>query len=172
MPACPPFERGGTAVHEENTGSPCWFEKLYRIPVRILELDLPATGTGFHLVAKADSCAPQFGDEGRKIRDRQHHSIPAARLLALPVRHRTGARCAWPAEQNVRVTKGHVRKRWQLLALQLESESLRIKRHRASHILHLISNTMNALDECVLRPKAGLRLVLLVTVDQPIPLAK
>src|SRR5262249_811107 len=37
----------------------------------------------------------------------------------------------------------------ELLVFELEPELLRIERDRASDILHLVSNTMNALDECV-----------------------
>jgi hypothetical protein len=78
-------------------------------------LDLSTAGTGFHLVTKAKSCLFQFRDEAWKIRDLQHHTIPAARFLLLSVWHRPRARCARTAEQNLRVTKGDVRKRGELL---------------------------------------------------------
>jgi hypothetical protein len=101
------------------------------------------------------SCRSQFRDEAWKIRDLQHHTIPAARLLLLSVRHRPRARCARAAEQNLRGAKGDVRKRGELLVLQLEPEALRIERHRTGDVLHLVSDTVDALDEYVLCCLAG-----------------
>src|SRR5439155_18607001 len=112
-------------------GSASRFEELDGIPVRILDLDLSATGTAFHFVAKTKSRLLQFVDEAPKIRDPQHHSIPATWLLLLSVRHRPRARCAGAAEQNLGVTEGYVGKGRKLLVLQFESKMLRVKRDRA-----------------------------------------
>ena len=48
-------------------------------------MNLPTRGTSFKLVAKPESALLQFSNKARKIRDGQHHSIPAARHLRLPV---------------------------------------------------------------------------------------
>ena len=130
-------------------------EQFDRIPVRILDLDLAAPGTGFHLVAKMKSRLLQFSDKGWKIGDFQHDAIPPAGLLLLSVRHWPRARCAGTAEQNLCVTKHDVRERGELLVFEREPEVLRVERARASHIRHLIANAVNRLDECMWRGLAG-----------------
>jgi phosphoserine phosphatase len=67
------------------------FEELDGIPICVLDLDLATARACFHLVAKANPGLLQFSDETRKIRDLQHHPVPAARLLLLPIRHRPRA---------------------------------------------------------------------------------
>jgi hypothetical protein len=67
-------------------GSAIGFEELDGIPVWILDLDLPSSRTGLHLVAKPQSSLLQFGDEPRQIGNVQDDPIPAARLLRLAVR--------------------------------------------------------------------------------------
>ena len=124
-------------------------EKLDRISIRILDLDLSTARPRLHLVAKSKSGLLEFGDEAWKIRDLQHDSIPAAWLLLLAIRHRPRAGRAGTTEQDLRVTEGDVRKCRQLLVLHCEPEMLRIKRDRSSHILYLIADAMNALDERV-----------------------
>jgi hypothetical protein len=47
------------------------------------------------------------------------------------------------------VTKRDVRERGELLVFEREPEVLRVERGRASHIRHLVSNTVNGLDECM-----------------------
>src|SRR6185436_11422089 len=97
----------------------------------------------------------QFSDKTWKIGDLQHHAIPPVRLLRLSVRHGPGARCAGTTEQNRCVTKRDVRERGELLVFEREPEVLRVERGRPSHILHLITNAVNALDECVWCVLAG-----------------
>src|SRR5687767_6283576 len=81
------------------------FKQLDGISVGILDLNLPTTGTGFHLVAKPKSCRPQFRDQPWQIGHSQDHSIPAAWLLLLSVRHRARAGRARTAEQDLRITE-------------------------------------------------------------------
>ena len=125
-------------------------EELDGISVRILDLDLAPRGTALHLVAKAQSDLLQLRDEAGKIGHLQHHPIPAARLLRLSVRERPRAGCARAAEQKLRVAQRDIRKRRELLVSEREPEVLRIERHRASDVLHLIAGPMKSLDEWVL----------------------
>src|SRR5262249_6629179 len=74
-----------------GTKSASRFEELDGISVRILDLDLPTTRTGFHLVAKLKSGLLQFRDQIWQIGDLQDDPIPAARLLRFTVRHRPRA---------------------------------------------------------------------------------
>src|SRR5262249_8362949 len=110
-------------------------------------LDLTTTGTGFQLIAEMKSGLLQYSDDGGQIRNVQHHTIPPPWLLLLSVRHRPRARCAWTAEQNLPVAKRHARQRGEMLVLQLEPKVFRIEHYRPSDVLHLVSDTVNALDE-------------------------
>ena len=101
--------------------------------------------TRFHVVAETKTRLLQFRNEARKILDLQHHAIPAARFLRLPVRHRPRPRRAGTAQQDLRVAKGDVGKRGEMLMSQLKAQVLRVERGRARHILHLVTNTVNAL---------------------------
>jgi hypothetical protein len=133
-------------------------EQLDGIPVGILYLDLSTARTRFHLVAKAQSgLLLQFSDEAWKISDLQHHPVPAARLLLLSVRHRPRTRRARTAEQDLRAAKRDVPERRQVLVFEREPEVLRVKRHRARHILHLVPHTVDALHEWVSLQVTGLR---------------
>src|SRR5947208_2561222 len=70
---------------------------------------------------KPKSRVLQLGDEARKVGHPEHHPIPPARFLVLPIRHRARTRCAGPTEQNLRVPEGYVRKRGELLVSQREA---------------------------------------------------
>lgn len=135
-PSCGAGDEESQAGSKSSTGFPS-----------ASSLDLSTARAYLHLVAKANPCLLQLSDETRKIRDLQHDPVPAARLLLLPIRHRPRARRAWTAEQDVRATKRDVRKRGELLVLQLEPELLRIERYSASDVFHLIANAVNTLDE-------------------------
>src|SRR5262249_57181352 len=89
--------------------------------------------------------------EGRKIGNIQHHAVPPTRLLLLSVRHRSRARGAGTAEQNLRVAERNIRERGEMLVFQREPEVVRIERDRARDILHLVSDSVHALDESVRR---------------------
>src|SRR5688500_539693 len=80
-------------------------EELDRVPVGVLDLDLPPAGTGLHFVPEAHSRVLQRVDEGRQVGDLQHNAVPAAGLLAAPVRHGTRSRRARTAEQQLGVAE-------------------------------------------------------------------
>lgn len=116
------------------------------MPVRIFDLNLPASRTGFHLVAKAKSRLLQIVDERRKIRDLEHHAIPASRLLLLSAGHWLRPGRPGAAQQDLRIANRRACKRGELLVSQREPELLRIEPDRARDIPHLVTNTMDALD--------------------------
>jgi hypothetical protein len=98
------------------------------------DLDLPAAGTCFHLIANAKSRLLQFGNAAWKFRD-LHHRGPGARLLLLSVRHRPRTRAAGTAQQNLRVTERNVRKRGKLLMFELEPEVCRAPHRSESYVI-------------------------------------
>jgi hypothetical protein len=65
------------------------FVQLDRVSVGVLELDLAAAGAGLDLVAEPHPGPAQRGDHRLQIVDVQHDPVPAARLLAASVGHRT-----------------------------------------------------------------------------------
>src|SRR5262245_16725152 len=125
------------------------FEQFDRVPVGVLDLDLSAARTGFHLIPERQPGVLQRVDECRQIGDLQDHAVPAARFLALAVRHRPRSRRARTAEQNVSVAKRDARKGGELLVFELESQMLGVKRDGPSDIFHLITDPVHALDEGV-----------------------
>jgi RNA polymerase sigma-70 factor (ECF subfamily) len=141
--------RSGSGINGSSE-SASRFEEFDRVPVRVLDLNLAATGPRFHLVAKPSGGLFQFRNESRQIADLQHDTIPAARFLLLAIRHGPRSGGTRTAEQNLRVTQRDACECRELLMLQLEPEVLRIERDRSSDIRYLISNAMKALDERVL----------------------
>ena len=63
------------------------FEKLDRIAVGIVDLNLAAARTCFHLVAEMDARLLERGNAARQIGDFQHDAVPSAGLLMQAVRH-------------------------------------------------------------------------------------
>ena len=148
MAASPHVSRRRTRRTGFSTRSrACRLEQLDRIPVGILDLDLPAAGAGFHLVAKMQSGLLQFSDERREVSDPQNDTVPTAWHLLLSVGQWPRAGRARAAEENLRAAKGNAGERRKLLVLHRESEVLRIEGDGASHVLHLVANTMNVLHE-------------------------
>ena len=69
----------------------CWLEEFDRIAIRIFQLHLSAVRTNFHFVAEMEAGVLQPIDVGGEVRDAQHDSVPAARLLTLAVAQRARA---------------------------------------------------------------------------------
>ena len=69
----------------------CWLEQLDRIPVGILELNLFAAGSDFHLIPKTQAVSLERVDMGRKVDDSEDDPIPATRFLMTTVGQRSGA---------------------------------------------------------------------------------
>ena len=65
-----------------------WLEQLDRIPIGILNLDLLAARTRFHVIPKMKVGGFQGLDERAKISDPKHDTVPTAGFLRLTVRQR------------------------------------------------------------------------------------
>jgi len=76
-------------------------EELDRVAIGILQQDLLAARSGFHLIAKMQSCLFQSLDPGGKIGDLKNDPVPSARLLLTSIGRRTRARCARAAEDEL-----------------------------------------------------------------------
>jgi hypothetical protein len=86
-----------------------WLEKLDRVAIRVLQQDLPATRSGFHLIAKMKSRAFQTFDPRWKVGHFKDDPIPSARLLPKSAGHwpRTGR--AWAAEDKLEMPSRNLR---------------------------------------------------------------
>ena len=83
---------------QETLSSLGGLEQLNRISVRILHLNLPAPGTGFHLIAKTHALILEVTNEGRQILHLEDHPVPSARLLLAAIWHQPRARRPRAAE--------------------------------------------------------------------------
>src|SRR4030095_5586254 len=117
-----------------------WFKQLNRIPVRVFDLDLSATRTHFHVVAKMKSRLLQPVDARWQIVYAQNDPVPAARLLTFPVGHRTRTGGAWATEEKSKRTERDIGKGRELLVLERESKKPGVERGRAAHVRDLISH--------------------------------
>ena len=70
----------------------CGFKQLNRIAVWILQLDLLAAWTYFHLIPKMPSSLFQRFNSSLQVFDLQNYSISSTRLLLATIRHWTGTR--------------------------------------------------------------------------------
>src|SRR5258706_6798269 len=59
-------------------------EQLDRIAVRVLDLDLLASGTRFHVVPEVELSHLEHLDEAEKILDSEDDTVPSTRFLCLP----------------------------------------------------------------------------------------
>src|SRR5882757_9718977 len=71
------------------------------IAVGIEDLDLLTAGADFDVVSKRSANATQAADQRLEVVDVEHGPVPAARLLATAVGHRSRARTLRPAQQEV-----------------------------------------------------------------------
>ena len=81
-----------------------------------------------------------------KIGHAENHAIPPTWLLRLPTSYRTRSRCPGAAEQQRELSERDAGECGELLAFQLETESVRVERHRPRDVFHLVSDTMHADD--------------------------
>src|SRR5262245_41526904 len=72
--------------------------ELDRIAVRILELDLLASGPHLDLVAEGRAGGRERRERGVEVADVQDDPVPSAGFLPPTVRHRPGARAARAAQ--------------------------------------------------------------------------
>src|SRR5687768_934342 len=66
-------------------------EQLERIAVRILDLNLLAARTHFHLVPKTHPLVPELSDTCGQVPYLQNHPVPSAGFLLAAIGHRPGA---------------------------------------------------------------------------------
>ena len=111
-----------------NGPLPRRLEQLDRIPVGILDLDLPTARPGLHVVSEMEARFFQYLDERGEILDPKHDAVPSAGFLPLPIRHRPRSRRLWPAEEHLRITKRHVGERGKLLVFEREAQMCRVER--------------------------------------------
>src|SRR3954452_4034810 len=128
-----------------------WLEKLNRVAIRILQQDLLAARSDFHLIAKMQSRRFQNLDPSGQVGDLENDTVPPARLLAMSVGHRTRTRCARATENQLEMAARNLSEGGQILELELEAELLCIEVRRATDILDLISDTPQASHEALCR---------------------
>ena len=80
------------------------FEELDRVAIGVLQKDLPATRSGFHLVAKMETSRFQRRDARWKVGHFKDDPVPPARLLSKSAGHWPGTGCAWAAEDKLEMT--------------------------------------------------------------------
>src|SRR5262249_21924650 len=95
-------------------------------------------------IAEMDSRTAQLFNQRGKICDVQNDSVPTARLLTMAVGHRTRARRARSAEQQVKMSERDFGEGRKLLNPQFESKMPGIEGDRATHIADLIANAMES----------------------------
>src|SRR5688572_11518011 len=138
---CPRTTR---SITPSNRSLSSRFEELGRIPISIFQLDLSASRTDLHLIAKPHPDFLERVDPRSKIGHAQDHSIPPARLLGLTARHRTRSRCSRSTEQQYKPSERDTGECGELLMFQLEAEMVRVERDRPGDILHLIAHAVHA----------------------------
>ena len=124
-----------------------WLEEFDRVSIRILKQDLLAARSDFHLVAKTESGRLQLLDPGREVGNFKNDSIPAPRLLAMSIGHRTGTGCARTAEDEFEMAARDLGEGGQMLVVELEAEPLRIELRGAADVLDLIADAPKAADK-------------------------
>src|SRR5262245_21174209 len=123
------------------------FKEFDRIAVRVFNLNLPSARTGFHLVSETEPGVLEGSDATRKVRDAEHDAVPAARFLSLTIRHRPRSGCSGATQQNLPVSERDAGECRQVLLLHREAQMLRVKRHGPTHIFHVVTDTVDTLDE-------------------------
>jgi hypothetical protein len=102
-------------------------EQLYRIAVRILYLDLPATGTLLHLIAKAHPSVSEFSDARREVVHCKHKPVPTVWLLMTAVGH--VARTGRPGitEDELEIADGNLPESAQVLLVKAKAQRFGIE---------------------------------------------
>src|SRR5512145_243400 len=91
--------------NRSRTRSAGWLEELDWIAVRILELNLSAAGTAFHLITEPHSSLFQCLDCPFDVAHAQDDAIPTARVLATAIGHEPRAGCSRTTEQQPGTTQ-------------------------------------------------------------------
>jgi hypothetical protein len=112
-----------------------WLEELDWIAVRILDLNLSAGRTAFHLIAELHSGLLQRLDRPFDVIHAQNDAIPTARVLATTIGHRPRAGRSGTTEQQLDIIHGECGELRKMLVLQLETEVPNVKIDGASHVL-------------------------------------
>jgi hypothetical protein len=138
-----------TPVHHDSTLAAwlsSWLEQFDGIAIGIFDLNLSASGTGLHVIAKRHAGVLERVDLRRQIRDAEDHSIPSARLLGFAAGQRARARCSRPTEQQPEISERYARKSGKLLMFQSEAEMVGVEGRGPRDICHLVTDAVQTED--------------------------
>src|SRR5215831_10251680 len=136
-------------------------EQFNRIAVGIFNLNLFAARAHLHFISETQTRVFQLSNARRQILHLKKHTVPSAGLLLTAIGHWPGPGGARTAQDQLEAANGNLAECGQVLHVQMEAKSLRIKGNCTLNIFDLISNTPKS-DNGSLRRMRYFRLLLLV----------